>query len=261
MSNDLNINWNSASQLLPVFAEFYQMKKADQEIDLVEAAGKLAGAVGVTDPESFLAEAVQKQLDSALNEDGANELAAVVAAMGEPILQLAGEFTKGKMKPRALLDGLNDIYLKSLDGLEGTLEKAVGFKIPAGAKAILKKYELATISIYCFAAAYKIYRKASDDAALAREHRMEIERLCEESISGLKKQRREMESLVSKYMLDRLEPFVRGVNAMDDALLANDDDGYIGANAEIWAALGHETQYKNANEFNDLMMSDDTFKL
>ncbi len=261
VSQSLTINWNSAIQLLPVLYEFYEKKSKNQDIDLKEAVKKAAGAVGVSDIESFAKEAIQNQLQGALGDERGSQFANVVAAMGEPVFDIVVEFAKGNKDPRFLLNKLNSIYLGSLVGLESALEEAAGFKIPNELKAILGKYATLTMSVYCFAAAYSIYRKAAEDAALAREHRIEIERLCEESIAKLKAHRREMELMVSEYMLDRLLPFASGVRAMDEAVLANDDDGYIEANVEIWALLGRDAQYKNTTEFNDLMMSDTAFKL
>ena len=70
-----------------------------------------------------------------------------------------------------------------------------------------------------------------------------------------------MERLVDKYLGKHLDAFEAGAEAMDSSLLADDADGYIAANANLQRLLGREQQFHNQEEFEDLMASDDVFKL
>ena len=45
------------------------------------------------------------------------------------------------------------------------------------------------------------------------------------------------------------------------AILEDDDNAYIAANADLWKLLGREAAYSNAAEFDELMLSDDVFRL
>ena len=70
-----------------------------------------------------------------------------------------------------------------------------------------------------------------------------------------------MEQLVDTYLLDRLLPFAEGMTAMDQAVLDGDDNRFIEANAELWQLFGRDAQYKSADEFEALMLSEETFRL
>ena len=91
--------------------------------------------------------------------------------------------------------------------------------------------------------AYREYSKALNDLRLARESRMRVE----------------AEQRVSEYMNEHLDAFQSGFAAMDQAILANDPDGYIAGNVQIQQMLGAEIQFTNQEEFDALMDSDEDF--
>ncbi len=70
-----------------------------------------------------------------------------------------------------------------------------------------------------------------------------------------------MEGFVDTYLLNRLEPFQEGLSAASRAILDNDDDAYIAANNKLWDIFGRESQYENAKEFDDLILSEEVFRL
>ena len=109
--------------------------------------------------------------------------------------------------------------------------------------------------------AYREYSKALDDLRLARESRMRVEAECQRSIEMIRAYRMEAEQRVSEYMNEHLDAFQSGFAAMDQAILANDPDGYIAGNVQIQQMLGAEIQFTNQEEFDALMDSDDAFKL
>ena len=111
------------------------------------------------------------------------------------------------------------------------------------------------------AAAYQELSKALDDLSVAREERIRIESACQESIALIKQYRQDMEQIVNQYLTEHLETFESGFMAMDKALIENDVDGYIKGNAEIQSILGYQMQFRNQDEFDLLMDSEETFKL
>ena len=107
--------------------------------------------------------------------------------------------------------------------------------------------------------AYREYSKALDDLRLARESRMRVEAECQRSIEMIRAYRMEAEQRVSEYMNEHLDAFQSGFAAMDQAILANDPDGYIAGNVQIQQMLGAEIQFTNQEEFDALMDSDEDF--
>ena len=107
--------------------------------------------------------------------------------------------------------------------------------------------------------AYREYSKALDDLRLARESRMRVEAECQRSIDMIRAYRMEAEQRVSEYMNEHLDAFQSGFAAMDQAILANDPDGYIAGNVQIQQMLGAEIQFTNQEEFDALMDSDEDF--
>ena len=105
--------------------------------------------------------------------------------------------------------------------------------------------------------AYREYSKALDDLRLARESRMRVEAECQRSIEMIRAYRMEAEQRVSEYMNEHLDAFQSGFAAMDQAILANDPDGYIAGNVQIQQMLGAEIQFTNQEEFDALMDSDE----
>ena len=110
-------------------------------------------------------------------------------------------------------------------------------------------------------AAYKELRKAQEEYAQAQDRRLQIEKVCAESVAMIRQYREEMERVVSKYLTEHLETFASGFAAMDQAIMDGDVDGYIKGNVEIQKILGYDTQFTNQQEFDDLMDSDIAFKL
>ena len=117
------------------------------------------------------------------------------------------------------------------------------------------------VAFAALTAAYKMVREAEKDMQIARAHRIEIENACNESIDLIRQYRQEMENVVNKYLTERIETFESAFDAMDKAILENDTDGYIRGNAAIQEILGYKAQFTNQEEFDDLMDSDDAFKL
>lgn len=95
----------------------------------------------------------------------------------------------------------------------------------------------------------------------AREDRIRIQKECDEHIQILTEYRNDIESEVSEYLVTNMSVFDEAFSMMDEAILNNDSDAYIDANSRIQKQLGKEIQFDSQAGFNDLMASDDDFKL
>ena len=264
MSDDLQLDWAAIPKLLPVCLEFADKKRNKESIDLREAVNRIGGALGIEDVDQFSADRFQAfladGLGGAFDDANANAIAAVFAKNSKPLMTAFASFAHGDMNVAALKRTMDELCLGSTGELQAILQKSL--HIPDElASVISDKLGPYTVTVYCFAAAFKIYAAAAADAKAAKERRIEAERLANEAIAKLKAERAEMDKILSDWMLDRIIPFSEGVQAMDRAILDDDDDAYITANADLWKLLGREAAYSNASEFDDLMLSDDAFKL
>ena len=264
MSETPQLDYAALTRLLPLCIEFAEKKHAEETIDPHEAISRIGKEFGIQDVDKFAVDQLQKALTEgmglAFENADATEIAAVFAKNSGPVMTAAVKFAQKATDKAELVRTLNELCLGSTAELQAILQKSLG--IPDSlADSISNKLGPYTVSVYCFAAAFKIYKSAAADAEAARERRIEIECLANEAIAKLKAERAEMDKLLSDWMLDRLLPFSEGVQAMDRAILEDDDDAYIAANAGLWNLLGREAAYSTASEFDNLMLSDEAFRL
>ncbi|MDO4212288.1 MAG: hypothetical protein Q4D23_11370 [Bacteroidales bacterium] len=265
MANEIvRFDENTLKQLLPICLDFADKYKRNEKIDIHDAVDKVGQAFGVDNVDKEAQKQIKKLMQDGLGEvfgkDEAKDITKLFSKNCKPVMSLVYQCAKGDIDASKLFDGLDALCLSSRDTLQGLLQKALGIPEPV-AERVADKLGPYTVTVYAFAGAYKIYAKAAKDAALAKAQRIEVERLTNEAIAQLKVQRLEMETLVNVYMLDRLLPFDEGINAMDQSIVNDDDDGFIKANAELWELFGRDSQFKSAEEFDDLMLSDEAFKL
>ena len=107
----------------------------------------------------------------------------------------------------------------------------------------------------------KICSEAISEYQEAKEERIRIQKGCDEQIQILTEYRKDIEKEVSGYLVSNITVFDEAFTIMDDAILNNDSDAYIDANSKIQKKLGRDSQFHSQNEFDDLMTSDDDFKL
>lgn len=264
MGEEIHLDWNALQQIVPICVDFAKKNSEGQDVDLRDCVNRIGRALGVDDVDKFarrqLQVALSDGLGQAFDSKEAKAMASLFTSSCKPVMSLISDFAKGDIPVDEMVAGLNKLWLKDSEKIAPLLQKSLGISDDM-AELLGEKLGQYTLSIYCFAGAFEIYEAAAHDAALAKAHRMEIEQLAAESIAQLKAQRAEMDALVNEYLYGRLLPFEESVAAMDKAILENDDDGYIAANAELWELFGREAQYRTASEFDDLMLSDDAFRL
>lgn len=136
--------------------------------------------------------------------------------------------------------------------VQGT--SSVALKVVAGMAGSTLGYMAAT-------AVYKELSKAIKEFEFAKEERILVAEAVKESISMILQYRKEMTECVEKYLCENGQVFLNGFEAMDDSIMANDIDGFISGNVVIQKAMGREVQFSNQDEFNQLMESEESFKL
>lgn len=265
MDNEIQLDWDATQQLLSLIVGLVQKYKEEGSVQPYAIAEQVAAAFGIADVEAFATEKLESLVgqgfaDAFGSEEAAQQLALIFSGGCAPVVKHIASYAKGEIKPAELFRAIDELYATSAGAIQSLLQNVLHIPPEAG-EALTQQFGPYTVSVFCFLATAMIYRRAAVDAALARKRRLEAERLAQEAVQRLRAERAEMEELVSSYLLDRLLPFSAGVEAMDQAVLDNDDDGFVRANAELWELFGRKAQYRNAQEFDELMLSDEAFRL
>ena len=103
--------------------------------------------------------------------------------------------------------------------------------------------------------------KAMNEAKLAREERIRIEKECNEAIQLMKIYRQEINKWVNSYLKNYNSIFDNAFANIKSALLIKDMDGIIKGFNDITRNLGGEVQFDTMEEFELLMNSDAPIKL
>lgn len=109
-----------------------------------------------------------------------------------------------------------------------------------------------------------VYQEISDalgELDVAKEERILIEESCRASIEIIKEYQIEMHNMVEEYFVRHMETFNFGLDIMNQAVLSNDVDSFIAGNNIIQVFLGYDVQFRNQEEFDALMLSEDSLKL
>lgn len=213
-------------------------------------------AFGSTAVEESLKNSNLEFTDDLTNEEFSNK---VVAAVGDVAL-LINRFHKNDIDEAQFIQELcnsnvKDVGLDILNSLDIDINQIIE------QAQNVDMFTPMLISYIAFSEAYKILEKAQEDARIQREKRLLIEEQCQKSIEMIKHYREEMKVLVSSYLEERITIFNEGFKIIDRAIVDNDINGYIKGNVIIQEMLGYDIQFRNEDEFEDLMNSDCAFKL
>ncbi|PUD56248.1 hypothetical protein C2R56_05975 [Helicobacter pylori] len=107
----------------------------------------------------------------------------------------------------------------------------------------------AILSETCFNA----FLKAREEAKLARQRRIEIEKECREIIKQLEAYQNQFKEVFEKYFHETTKFFNQSFNELERALYAGDADLAIGVNNKIQEKLGQKPLFNNTQEFWELM--------
>lgn len=110
-------------------------------------------------------------------------------------------------------------------------------------------------------ALYGGLKDALSSPKLAREERVRVERECSEAVRAIRDFRAKMEALISEYLTSHIKTFHEAFDAMKDSLSLGDIDGFISGANTITEKLGGRVQFRDMEEFDELMDSDEAFVL
>ena len=80
-------------------------------------------------------------------------------------------------------------------------------------------------------------------------------------LQELQEYKKQLEERISAYIAEDAEAFLQGFDLMQEGFRTGNSDIFIQGNVAIQRVLGHEVQFTNQKEFDDLMVSDTAFVL
>ncbi len=113
-------------------------------------------------------------------------------------------------------------------------------------------------------AAIGVYKELSESIKeynIAKEERIQIEKVCAERIAIIQENQELIDRTVSDYFVGNYEVFERAFNKMDHAVAANNSNEFIEGNVMLQEKLDYDTQFRNQSEFDSLMDDSSSFKL
>ena len=110
-------------------------------------------------------------------------------------------------------------------------------------------------------ATYGILMSSLKEAKLAHEERIAIEKACEEHIQMIREYRAQMNAIIEEYLSETMEVFNQSFSGIKDALAIGDVDLLIESANNIIDSLGGNKPFETMDEFNEKMLSGETFKL
>lgn len=195
-----------------------------------------------------------------LNNLSDDEFVDNIFTITKEISNLIIAFCKKDIDEVRFIEGL---YKTNLGKISDDMLKALEIDVDE-IKQLIDKGPIVGWSMLAFISlskAYEILSDAKENAKIAHEQRLEIEAKCNQTIQLLQSYRKEMNEAVDGYLSEHLEKFELGFRTMDQAILDGDVNGYIKGNNQIQEMLGYNVQFKNEEEFEDLMNSDEAFVL
>ena len=110
-------------------------------------------------------------------------------------------------------------------------------------------------------ATYGILVSSLQEEKMAHEYRIKVEKACEEHIKNIRKYRAETEKIINEYLSGSMDIFSNSFSGIKNALAIGDIDWFIDSTNKITEAFGGKVQFSSMDEFNEKMLSSETFKL
>ncbi|WP_231217329.1 hypothetical protein [Helicobacter pylori] len=108
---------------------------------------------------------------------------------------------------------------------------------------------------------FNAFLKAREEAKLARQRRIEIERECREIIKLLEIYQNQFKEVFERYFHETTKFFNQSFDELERALYADDADLAIGVNNKIQERLGQKPLFNNTQEFWELITSNKDIRM
>ncbi|PJM77303.1 hypothetical protein [Bifidobacterium felsineum] len=191
-----------------------------------------------------------------------NVAATLVSTTADVSKAIAG-YCRGELTAAQCIEQMGQQGLGQLGAVMGTAAatsavSAAGF---TGAAAIAAGMLGSTLGYAAAIAVYEELATALHEYEMAKEERIRVEQECAEAVELIRQYRDDFNKAVDRYLADKTETFNASFDAMDEAILAHDINGYLAGNATVQEALGYQLRFRTQQEFDDMMNSDEDFVL
>lgn len=205
--------------------------------------------------------AMQNASSEYLRSLSRTNVAATMVSTVTDVSKVVALYCRGEITGAACIERLGQQGMGQLGGVMGVAVAMAAIPADSAFMAAMVGMAGSTLGYAAAVAIYEELSAALHDYELAKEERIRVERECAEAVELIRQYRRDMSRDVENYLATRDELCNRAFDAMDQALISNDIDGYLAGNAEIQESLGYLPRFRTQQEFDDLMASDDNFVL
>ncbi|PSM51652.1 hypothetical protein CBLAS_1583 [Campylobacter blaseri] len=108
---------------------------------------------------------------------------------------------------------------------------------------------------------YQELKGSLENAKLAKERRIQVEKECKIALNQILKQRDEINFLINSYFNEHIGFLNSNIRELENALNMQDVDETIRISNLLTHKLGGETQFENFSEFENFMKGEESFKL
>ncbi|PLS26596.1 hypothetical protein CGZ88_1081 [Bifidobacterium anseris] len=207
---------------------------------------------------------IQIAADGAMKNAGSDYVKAIakgnaltmMASLAFENAMLVQQLVRSDMTGEEFLDALAET---NIGALASCFAGAVVGTAAAG--ATLSPIIANMIAVQVAVGSYRNLRQAMMEYQLAKQERIAAEAECAQIVEQVRAWRRQLNEQAERYFSEHLDTFDTAFRTMDQAILEQDGDGFIQANAQLQQALGYEPQFRSQTEFDALMNRDDSLQL
>lgn len=230
-----------------------EMTPSEAAAEISVETGKGAALGYITgQANTFLASALKNSSKQVLNKLGQSNAPAQIVSFATSVFRIVNERLDGKIDDERCF---NDI-LKSGIGVVGTFKAGgLGMAIGGPVGAIVAS----VVSGVIIDSTYEYGLQTLKKPDLARKERIAIQQQCDELHQELEFYRTEFKSTYVAYTKQLTEIFGNSLYTMALALRINDADAFIGGANKITESLGGNVQFRNTDEFIEMVDSGTTF--
>lgn len=208
-------------------------------VSYVSTAGGTAIAGAMTNSSS----AIMQQL-------GSTALPAMAAVATLEVGKSLWKLKNGEITPHECMLEIRDKSIALTGSTVGAWAGQMLIPIPV-VGALVGSVVGSVISTFVFKECISI----NSQVEMAHEHRLALEAQCAEAIRQIRQQRMQMQMIAAQYMSGYMQMFNQTFDLMKDAIVSDNIDEFIFANNLIIEKCGGTIQYKNFDEFRELMNS------